>query len=167
MVAHPEAWEPVKKATYAYHVGHFRLRAGAHDFAGSYREAECRWCGRSREMVRWDDLAAECAARPESADQSIESVIVREEVLFARVFERAQSLAATINPATLDGAHLCYLHHTHGIDPSMLECALMDAGRGSIGAATMDDYEREYAKHRSTGAAGGLPKTVLVAKTLS
>ncbi len=166
MAAHPDAWDAIEKATLAYHIPHFRLRAGSHDFAGLQREAECRWCGRSREMVRWDDLLATCAARPASADQSIESVVAREEALFARVFERAKGVASTVDLATLDGAQLCHLHYTHGVDPSMLECALMEAGRGLIPTAIMDDYGREYAKHRATGAKGGVTKTVLIAKTL-
>jgi hypothetical protein len=162
--AHPEHWDGVKRAHYAYHRGH--REAGAHYFAGSWREAPCRWCSRTREQVRWEEnVPIECQQRPAWADESIESVIAREEQMFARVLDRAKALAATIDLSTLTGEELSRLHHTHGVDPSMLEVALMEAGRGSIPQRLHDEYQVAYAEHRKTGGRG-LVKEIIVAKTL-
>lgn len=149
---HPECHGGIARATFAYHRNH--REKNAHYFAGSWREAECRWCGRSREQVRWDDSPPECAARPEWADQSIESVVAREEVLFAKVLERAKVLAVELDISQLTGASLATLHHTHGIDPSMLECALMELGRGSLPQNLHDEYQAAYEEHRETGKRG-------------
>lgn len=168
ILADPVAREHVKRATLAYHIDHFRHQAGAHHFPRPFhetpeaREEQCLWCGRARWQVRWDDLPPECAARPKSADETIHSVVAREEALFERVRERATKLAATLDVTTLTGAELARIHHTHGIDPSMLESAFMMTGR------TFPDlhaeYETEYAKHRATGAAGFKPE-IIIAKT--
>jgi len=163
MAAHPESWDGVKRATFAYHMNH--REAGAHYFAGSWREAPCRWCGQTREGVRWDwyGKPPTCESRPRWADESIESVIAREEASFERVLARAKKLATEIDVATLTGKELARLHHTHGIDPSMLEVALMEDGR-SFPQRLHDDYQLAYEEHRATGKRG-LVREVIVART--
>ena len=42
-----------------------------------------------------------------------------------------------------------WLHHTYGVDPSMLEVALMECGR-SLPQRLHDDYQAAYAAHRET-----------------
>lgn len=160
---HPEHCDGVKRANIAYHANH--REAGAHYFAGSWREATCRWCGQTREGVRWDwyGKPPTCEARPKWADESIESVIAREEKLFGKVLDRAKKLASEIDVAALTGEELARLHHTHGVDPSMLEVALMEAGR-SLPQQLHDDYQRAYAEHRATGKRG-LVREIIIAKT--
>jgi hypothetical protein len=72
------------------------------------------------------------------ADESIQSVIAREE--------------------------LARLHHTNGIDPSMLECALIKLNKPTIPEQLHDDYQRVYTEHRATGKRG-LVREIIVAKT--
>ena len=52
---------------------------------------------------------------------------------------------------------------THGVDPSMLEVALIEDG-GSLPQQLHDDYQRAYAEHRATGKRG-LVREIIVAKT--
>jgi len=149
----PEHAGGVKRAILAYHANH--REPGAHYFDGIRREASCRWCGQTREGVRWNwyGKPPTCEARPKWADQSIESVIAREEVQFEKVMERAKKLAAEIDIEKLDGDGLARLHHTYGVDPSMLETALMLDGR-SLPQSLHDDYQRAYSEHRKTGKRG-------------
>lgn len=160
---HPEHWDGVKRASFAYHFHH--RRPNAHYFAGSWREASCRWCGRTREDVRWEDRDPECKNRPAWADQSVESIIASEEILFEKVLDRAKKIAAEIDTSTLDGEQLSYLHHTHGVDPSMLEVALMDLGKGSLPQRLHDEYQVAYQKHKETGKRG-LVRPIVSAKIL-
>ena len=155
----------VKRATYAYHMN--PREPGAHYFAGAMRDAPCRWCGQTREGVRWDwyGKPPTCEARPKWADQSIESVIAREEAQFEKVLERAKKLASEIDVAKLTGEELARMHHTYGVDPSMLEAALMLEGR-TLPQSLHDDYQRAYAEHRETGKRG-LVREIIVAKTAS
>ena len=159
----PERMDGVKRATYAYHMNH--REPGAHYFAGAMRDAQCRWCGQTREGVRWDwyGKPPTCDARPKWADQSIESVIAREEAQFEKVLERAKKLAAEVDVAMLTGEELARMHHTYGVDPSMLEVALMECGR-SLPQRLHDDYQAAYAAHRETGKRG-LVREIIVAKT--
>ncbi|MEY4489628.1 MAG: hypothetical protein RIQ79_2136 [Verrucomicrobiota bacterium] len=161
---HPEHSDGVRRANLAYHANH--REAGAHYFSGSCREAPCRWCGQTREGVRWDwyGESPTCGARPGWADEDVERVVAREEKLFEKVLDRAKKLANEIDVATLTGEKLARLHHTHGVDPSMLEVALMEAGR-SLPQQLHDDYQRTYAEHRATGKRG-LVREIIVAKTL-
>lgn len=161
MADHPDAWDGVGRATYAYHKNH--REAGAHYFLTAMRDASCQWCGRSREEVRHGNEKPTCAARPKWADESIESVVAREEALFDKVLKRAKKLAATIDVSALTGAELARMHHTYGVDPSMLECALIEIGR-TLPQQLHDDYQTAYAAHRETGARGFVPQ-VIVAKT--
>lgn len=161
----PEQSDGVKRATFAYHMNH--RQPNAHYFSGSWRDAPCRWCGQTREGVRWDWYGSppECEARPKWADESIESVIDREEKLFEKVLDRAKKLASEINVDALTGEELSRLHHTHGVDPSMLEVALIEVGR-SLPERLHDDYQSAYAEHRETGKRG-LVREIIVAKTAS
>lgn len=158
----PEHWDGVKRATYAYHRNH--REPGAHYFLTVMCDAPCHWCGQTREGVRWDwyGKPPTCAARPKWADESIESVVAREERQFDKVLERATKLAESINMGALTGEELARMHHTHGIDPSMLECALLKTGR-TLPQKLHDDYQAAYAAHRATGKRGFSP-TVVVAK---
>jgi len=138
---HPEHMDGVKRATFAYHAGH--RDEGAHYFAGLGPEAPCRWCGQTREGVRWDwyGKPPTCEARPKWANESIESVIAREEKLFEKVLDRAKKLAAEIDVSALTGDSLAVLHHTHGVDPTMLEAALILAGKPTPTQAAHDEYQ--------------------------
>jgi hypothetical protein len=161
---HPDELEGVKRATYAYHLSHAEPQA--HYFDGSWREAACRWCGQTREGVRWNwyNRPPICEARPKRADASIQSVIAREEEQFEKVFDRAKRLAATLDLSELTGDELAQLHHTYGVDPSMLEVALMERGR-SLPQYLHDAYQTAYAAHRATGRRS-LVREVLTAKTV-
>src|SRR5436190_6944174 len=76
---HPEAKDGVMKAYYAYHVAHFRCDPKGHNFTSGSHQSKCQWCQRSREMVRHDDLPAECQKRPANADVPIADVVLNEE----------------------------------------------------------------------------------------
>ena len=73
---HPDAKDGVMKAWYAYHAPHFRVKMELplHNFTNSQRESKCVWCGRSREMVRHDELDARCQNRPKEI-KSIQEVL--------------------------------------------------------------------------------------------
>jgi hypothetical protein len=159
-VDHPEQMDGVKRATFAYHRNH--RETGAHYFLTSMRDARCQWCGRAREMVRWDEYRPECSARPKWADEPIKDVVGREELLFLKVLVRAEKLAREVDVTTLTGEALAHMHHTYGVDPSMLECALIAEGR-SLPQNLHDDYQRAYEVHRDTGREG-LVRQVVVAK---
>lgn len=161
--AHPDQMDGVKRATFAYHLNH--REPGAHYFAGAWRDAACRWCGQTREGVRhdWYGSPPRCEARPASADASIASVVAREEAQFEKVLARAKAIAAETDVAKLTGEELARLHHTHGVDPSMLEAALMLDGR-AIPQRLHDDYQRAYSAHRATGGRGFV-REIIVAKT--
>jgi len=159
---HPQHWDGIERATYAYHLNH-RERSDAHYFSGSRMESECRWCGRSRQAVRWDQHHPRCSKRPAWANETIQSVIAREEVLYERVWALALEIARQIDPSTLTGETLSILHHTHGIDPSMLECALIENGR-ALPQHLHDAYLGVYKLHRETGR-HGQKREIIVAKT--
>ncbi len=169
---HPEVKAEINRAILAYHSDRWTL--GGHLFSGVYipgqlgggSESVCQWCGRSREQIRWDDLPPKCAGRPKDADMYVGVVMRREEQLFARVIERASQMAVKIDPTTLTGEELAIIHHTHGIDPSMLEIALMEAGCGPLPQDLHDAYQVAYDQHRQTGKRGGVAKTILTAKIL-
>ena len=76
---------------------------------------------------------------------------------------RAKDIAAETDVAKLTGEELARLHHTHGVDPSMLEAALMLDGR-AIPQRLHDDYQRAYSAHRATGGRGFV-REIIVAKT--
>lgn len=109
---HPEKLDDVRKATFAYHLPHVRSHPGAHNFGSVLADSECRWCGRTRTQVRWDDLPAECGSRPPLPE--IEGTIETEErkawALLARAEKEVPALWAR-------GKSLTDLHQTYGYDP--------------------------------------------------
>ena len=159
----PEARGEIERACYAYNKGHGEK--GAHYFAGTHREAACRWCGQTREGVRWDWYGSppDCQERPAHMDQPIESIIAKEEALFERVVERAEKVAAGLDVETVTGEDLARLHHTHGVDPSMLEVVLMQQGR-CLPQEKHDSYQQAYEKHKEKGRKG-LVRPVIVGRT--
>lgn len=62
--AHADQMDGVVKATYAWHDPDL---PDAHAFPDKGREAACQRCGRTRELVRHDDLPARCIALDASA----------------------------------------------------------------------------------------------------
>ena len=142
---HPEERDGVNKAYYAYHVKHFRLDPQAHDFDAHHpwRQQPCKWCGRTRELVRWDNLPATCQKRPEMP--SIEATIKAEEYMFFRLLDGAEKkIKKLLGDRPINGETLAILQHTHGFDPSVVELAL-DI---EIPEKVMEDYQRHMAIHR-------------------
>jgi hypothetical protein len=115
---HPEEKDGVMKVYHAYHVAHFRLDGGAHNFLSSSRTCECFWCGRTRQDVRWDDLPPECQNRPSDADLGIGEVLESEEKKAHAIYEKAKvHVPRLVKKMGMSGETLATLHHTHGYDP--------------------------------------------------
>lgn len=146
---HPEAKDEVMRAFWAYHGPHHRLTEGAHNFPGIARSSVCVACGRSREMVRWDDLPPTCQAWKFI---DIAGVIKNEEEKFLRlqVGSRELILKKYSDASKLTGEILSMLHHTHGIDPTTVE----DVLELNLPAALHEDYLAAYEKHSETGTKG-------------
>ena len=163
-VDNPERVEGVERANLAYFANH--RSAGAHYFSGSSKESTCRWCDQTREGVRWDwyNSPPTCQQRPKWANESIGGVIAYEERLFEKVINRAILIACGLDMLTLTGKELSQLHHTYGVDPSMLDAALSKLGKPSLSQKLHDEYLEVYSLHRATGLQG-LVRTVLKAKT--
>jgi hypothetical protein len=162
-IDNPDKKSDVVKAYYAYHASHGEY--GAHYFDGSKKVSACRFCNRMRENVRWDDSIPTCLSRPSYMDTTIESVIKKEEELFSKVMTRATRIANDIvDINTITGEDLSYYHHTHGVDPSMLECAMLAIGK-KLPEKLHEEYMVAYEAHSLTGKAGE-KKVVLVAKTI-
>lgn len=152
MLTKPENVDLLAHAHYAYHAN--CREPFAHNFTNGQRGCKCVWCGRSRMDVRWEDADPRCKNRPSYMDETVESVIVKESVAFAKIIDKAKVVASKLNISTLTGSELAEIHHTHGIDPTILESALMELGLPTIPQRLHDAYEVEYDKHRSSGAAG-------------
>lgn len=143
---HPEAKDGVMKAYYAYRAPHFRLEPKGHNFSNGARESKCSWCGRSRELVRHDDLPAECQKRPEMPD--VADVIRGEEeaahVLIGKAERDANKLVAKMG---MSGETLAVLHHTYGHDPETVATVI------DVPPQTLADYhaamEEEKARSRA------------------
>lgn len=159
----PEHKDGVIRAYYAYHA-HLR-EDGGHNFLVSDRAGKCLWCGRSREQVRWGNDGPKCDSKHSYMKMEIDEVISKEEALFEKVLERAKKLAKTVDPETLTGIDLAKFHHTNGVDPSMLDAALSDEGRGMLSNQQHEDYLTEYEKHKASGKKG-LKKAVIKVKEL-
>ena len=146
--ANPEKMAGVKKATYAYTDKHHRLVPGGHYFTrADDRNEPCQWCGRARWQVRWDDLPAECSARPEL--RSIKSVLIKEELLYERLLESAKTkVPSLIAKLGMSGATMAFLHHTHGFDPEIV------ASLTEVDRETMLDYEKHMDNERRRSRAG-------------
>ena len=109
---HPDAMDEVRKATFAYHFNHIRVHPQAHNFSSVLPSAACRWCRRTREQVRWDDLPPECGNRPELPEVAA-TVKAEEQKAWARVAAAEKEVPALI----AKGLTLADLHRTHGFDP--------------------------------------------------
>lgn len=116
--AHPEARENILKAFYAYHTHHPRHHEGAHHFSGPYRDSDCQWCGRTRELVRWDDLPAQCQQRPDAPDIA-EVMRGEEEKAWALIVKAEREVPRLIARMGMSGETLAVLHHTHGFTPEL------------------------------------------------
>lgn len=132
----------VKKAWYAYHAGHHSLHNDTHNFTTEQRTSDCLWCGRSREMVRWDILPAQCFSRP--AYKSIQDIIKDEEESFHIIMNKAERMIPNLlTTKTLNGKLLADLHFTHGIYPEIVEFFIDK----NIDKYVMDEYEIERKIH--------------------
>jgi len=144
---HPSERDGVMKAYYAYHAPHFRLEPKGHNFGSALRESQCHWCGRSRETVRWDDLPAECCARPSLPD--IEETIFSEEEKAFVLLERAvYDVPRLVSKLGMSGDTLAILHHTHGFDAETVSCIV------DVSPQMLSDYHvaMELERERSRGA---------------
>ncbi len=162
MVAHPEAWDGIKRATYAYHDDVAINLDAPHVYNAAWREATCRHCGRSREMVRWDESQSpQCANY--KARRSVSAIIREEEERFERCRGRWEGLVSKVtNWDSITGEWLAHTHHTHGLDPDVL---YLIGGKGGVPAELYRAYEVAYEAHKDTGRRG--QKTVVVvAKTI-
>lgn len=143
---HPDAKDGVLKAYHAYHAAHLR-HPFAHKFSGPDRESCCEWCGRTRELVRWDELPGHCQQRPERPD--VEDVIRGEETKAFALFKKAEAVVPKLVARLgMSGGTLAILHHTHGYDPETV------AGVVDVPAQAMADYHAamELEKTRSRAA---------------
>lgn len=152
---HPEMRDGVMKAYYAYNVSHFRCNPKAHNFGSALRESACRWCGRTREQVRWDDLPPECARRPFVPE--IDDVIRGEEqkafALLARAKKDVPKLVAKLG---LSGETLARLHHTYGYDPETV------AGIVDVPPKMLSDYHAEMETERARSRAAQMKEVITV-----
>lgn len=108
---HPQAKDEVMKAYYAYHAPHFRLTRDGHAFTSGDPESCCIWCGRSRELVRWDDLPASCQQRPPDVEK--DQVIKGEEEKYFKLLDRAK---IEVPKLLARGVSLRQLYETYGYD---------------------------------------------------
>ena len=134
---HPDAMDEVRKATFAYHFNHIRAHPEAHNFGSVLPSAACRWCGRTREQVRWDDLPPECSDRPELPEVAA-TIAAEERKAWARVAAAEEEVPALI----AKGLSLADLHRTHGFDPDTV------ATVSPVSAAMLAQYEQDMAGER-------------------
>lgn len=124
-----------------------------HRFTGGAPWARCMHCEATRESA----TSPECLKWTPPAD--IYAVIFKEEQLLEKTLVRAKKIAAALNMETITGQELARIHHTHGVDPSMIEAAL-----GKILPERLAyEYAEAYEHHRATGRRG-LRREVIVAK---
>ena len=145
---HPDGIDEIARAYYAYHATW--MDSDAHSFTNSSPDSKCIWCGQTREGVRWNwyGLTPKCTRRPNEADTfvGIEDVLNNEETRFGKLLTKAEEIAKELDPSALTGEQLAIFHHTHGIDPSMLESALMIFDKGKISQELHGAYEIEMQK---------------------
>ena len=153
--ANPSAKNEVEKAYFAYHTNHIRDNPGAHNFSGPWRDCECQWCGRSREIVRWDELPAQCQKRPELPD--IEETIQNEEIKAFALVERARAdVPKLVEKLGMSGETLAILHHTHGHDPETVDSVF------PVPREIMEEYHSAMEKERERSRAAIVRKTIHV-----
>lgn len=150
---HPELRDGVMKAYFAFHVPHFRCDPKAHNFGSSLRESACRWCQRTREQVRHDDLPAGCASRPPIPE--IEDVILGEEHTAFALLARAQKeVPKLVKRLGMNGETLAVLHHTHGYDPETVASIV------SVPPQMLADYHRLMELERSRSRAAQVKEII-------
>jgi hypothetical protein len=154
---HPDAKDEVMKAYFAYHTQHIRDNPGAHNFAGPWRNCECQWCGRSRELVRWDDLPAQCQKRPELPDIA-DTIRGEEEKAFALLDKATREVLRLVAKLGMSGETLAVLHHTHGYDPETVD------GVVSVPPQIMADYHTAMETERDRSRAA-IVREVVTART--
>lgn len=139
----PDAKDEVMKAYFAYHAG--ANEDGAHFFLDRRRDCKCRRCGRSRELVRWDELPPRCQNEPDIA-----GVILREEEKAFGLIEKATSeVPKLVAKLGMSGQTLAVLHHTHGYDPEIVS-GVMDVPKQMLteyNSAMETERERSRASH--------------------
>jgi len=139
--SNPQDRAHVLKAYHAYHVQHFKDDTMAHNFTNGSRDAACVWCGRTRELVRWDDQPPECQCRPDMPD--VADVIHGEEQRAFTVLDRAAKDVPTIVAKHgMSGETLAMLHHTHGYDPETVD------GVVTVPTDVMADYHTAMERER-------------------
>jgi len=151
------ARDDVLKAYFAYHTQHIRDNPFAHNFTGAYKDCECQWCGRTRELVRWDDLPPQCQDRPELTD--IADTIQREEERALALYEKAkQNVPKLVARMGMNGNTLSVLYHTHGYDPETVSSII------DVPPQMMVDFHAamESEKNRSRAA---IVRKVITVKT--
>jgi len=154
--SHPKMRDGVMKAFHAYHVQHFRLFPTAHNFTSTDRQSTCLWCGRTRELVRWDDLPAECQNRP--AIKPIDDTIIAEEEKAFALLEKAKEIVPKeLAKSGMNGLTLSILHHTHGFDPSIVELF------ATIQSHAMDEYNEAMGEEKKRSREA-IRKTIITAK---
>jgi len=150
---HPEAKGGVMKAYYAYHAPHFRLEPKGHNFNSGSPTSKCAWCGRSREMVRHDDLPPECQKRPEMLDVA-DVLRSEEEKAFALLAKAESDVPKLVAKMGMSGEALAVLHHTYGHDPEIV-AALVD-----VPQQMLEDYHIAMATEKDRSRAAHKKVTV-------
>ena len=155
---HPAAKDEVMKAYFAYHTQHIRDNPGAHNFAGPWRDCECQWCGRSRELVRWDDLPPQCQKRPEPPDIA-DTIRGEEEKAFALLDKANREVPKLVAKLGMKGETLAVLYHTHGYDPETVD------GVVPVPPQIMEDYHTAMETERDRSRAAIVREVVTVRTT--
>lgn len=153
---HPDAKDEVMKAHFAYHTQHIRDNPGVHNFAGPWRDCECQWCGRSREMVRWDDFPPQCQHRPKLPDIA-ETIRGEEEKAFALLEKAGKEVTLLVAKlGGMSGETLAVLHHTHGYDPETVD------GIVDVPSSIIADYNAAIERERERSREAIVRKVVAV-----
>jgi len=152
---HPDAKDEIIKAFFAYHTYHPRHHEGAHYFEGPHHTCWCLWCGRSREMVRWDDLPAQCQKRPELPDIA-DMIRSEEEKAFALVDKATREVPKLVAKLGMSGETLAILHHTHGYDPETVDSVV------NVPPQIMADYHVAMKKAKALSYADTMAKRKVV-----
>lgn len=130
-----ESKDDVMRAYYAYQAGHFRESMDGHNFTNRSKQSQCVWCGRSRELVRWDDLPPQCVSRPEMKE--VDEVVFSEEGKFFALLKKAErDVPGLVEKHGMSGQTLALLHGTHGYDPETV------AGIVEVPCQVISEYER-------------------------
>lgn len=137
----------VKKATFAWaNPG----TCNAHFFEAShfekdprvcspvFRADKCKWCGRTREEVRYDALPYYCEKVPDVIEHIKDTLFAEEEKTFKLIARAEKEVPKILQKMGMSGKTLMYMHETHGFVIEIVE-ALMD-----ISKEVKAEYEIEY-----------------------